>query len=357
MSSVIHANPIIFDIQIMLTLFDNWDQIARRSFYLRNLRGTTEAEQIAHAQQIMDSVAAELHYLTRYGIDKGVIKVDGKKVSETIYKEYQPHETAQYFVYGVTLTFSNLYAYVWTKKDEHRQLSKWRLTQDQWSKGWERTVKYSSDKKTLRLPCMPGARNETGFFFQNRGIRKRGRKVRGWLAHFDHKDEIYLQFVNRFGEDGNLSFGEKRYWSKDVSWVDVKGIKWLLPKFKKAMLPQKSKLASQPQDETDYVYLIRMGRKLIFKIGKSNAPQGRLASLQTASPFKLKMVHLFKADNASAAEETLHRYFHDKRMEGEWFRLTQAEKDALVRVSHFEQGYFVVDAEHLSVDDMFCSNK
>jgi hypothetical protein len=358
MSSVLFANPITFDIQISLTLFDKYKQVTRRGFYLRNLSGETEAEQVTHAQQILDSVAEELYYLTRYGIDKGVIKVDKKKVAETIYTDYAPHETAQYFRFGVTMTFFNLHTYLWAKKSEGRQLRTWRLAKNQWDEGWERIVKYSPERKTLRFPCLVNTTSETDFFFQYRGIRKQSRKIKGWLAHFDRKDEVFHRFINRFSTDGNLSFGgEKRYWSKDVSWVDVKGVNWPVPNFKKLALPSKSKLASQPRDETDYVYLIRMGRNLIFKIGKSNDPKGRLASLQTASPYKLKITHLFKADNASAAEETLHRYFHEKRLEGEWFKLSQAEKDALEKVSHFEEGCFVVAGKQINIETLFSASK
>ncbi len=357
MPSIIYANPFAFDIHITLTLFDRRHQVVRRGFYLRNLSGETEAEQVAHAQQILDGVAEELYYLTRYGVDKGVIKVGGKKVSETVYEDYQPHETAHYFRYGVTLTFSRPHAYIWKKSVNGRLLSKWRLSQDEWDEGWERIEKYNSKSKALRFPCMVNFQGKSEFFFRYNGERKRGRRTVGWSAQFDHRDELFLRFVNRFGEDGNLSFGEKRYWSKDVSWVDVNGVDWPPPKFNKASLPRKSTLASQPRDETDYVYLIQMGRRLIFKIGKSNDPKGRLASLQTASPYKLKIVHLFKADNASAAEESLHRYFHENRLEGEWFKLTQAEKNMLVKVSHFEQGCFVVAGKRIDIDALFSASK
>lgn len=348
----IFAHPFIFDIQIALTLYDNWKQTTRRSFLLRNLHGASEAEQIAHAQQILDNIAAELHFLTRYGVDKGVIRVNGKKVSETMYL-YRPHEKAQHFRYGVKLTFSQLYAYYWTKTSEGRRHRSWRLYEEKWDEKWQRQVLGYSKVKSLRLPCMVNVRDEPSLFFQHHGVLKRGRKVKGWLVHFDRKDTIYQRFVSRFFEDGNLSFGGQRFWSTDNSLVQVIGVKWSPPKIRSASVSRKSQLASQPRDDTDYVYLIRMGHSLIFKIGKSNDPQGRLANLQTANPYKLKMVHLFRADNASAAEEMLHGYFHEKRKEGEWFRLTQVEKELLLKVSQFEQGCFVVEGVRLSIKDLF----
>ena len=90
-----------------------------------------------------------------------------------------------------------------------------------------------------------------------------------------------------------------------------------------------------------------------YKIGKTNDPEGRLQSLQTASPHKLKLLHAFRADNAAAAEEELHRLLHSKRLEGEWFRLTVLEKDVLVSVERFEGKKFWIDGEGLEAKQLF----
>ncbi|KAA3660579.1 MAG: hypothetical protein DWQ04_19000 [Chloroflexi bacterium] len=73
-----------FDISISITFYDNWPQTVRRNFYLRNLDGDDEAAQLAHATQTMNSVVAELHHISQYGIDKGTIKLNGKKAAEII---------------------------------------------------------------------------------------------------------------------------------------------------------------------------------------------------------------------------------------------------------------------------------
>jgi hypothetical protein len=170
-------------------------------------------------------------------------------------------------------------------------------------------------------------------------------------------DPVYQQFIGRFLESGNLSLGKERAWIETEKSVAVKGVKWGPPKSRKSTLPRKSQLASKPRDDTDYVYLIRMGRKLIFKIGKTNDPQGRLASLQTASPYKLKLEHVFKADNATAAEETLHRYFDEKRMAGEWFQLSKEERETLMRVTEFCEKRFVTERERVAVEELFGGGK
>jgi hypothetical protein len=152
--------------------------------------------------------------------------------------------------------------------------------------------------------------------------------------------------------------GEKRYWGKQSHPVQIDGVFWALPKFGTAKMPRKTQIASQPTDTTNYVYLIRMGRTKAYKIGKTNDPQGRLASLQTASPHKLKLLHTVKADNASSAEETLHARFHGVRLEGEWFKFTDAERDAILSVKEYRDRQFVVEkkggeGEGVTVDVLF----
>lgn len=96
-----------------------------------------------------------------------------------------------------------------------------------------------------------------------------------------------------------------------------------------------------------------MGQTKYYKIGKSNDPQGRLASLQTASPYKLKLLHVFKADNASAAEETLHHNFHNVRQNGEWFMLTDGQRDKLISIDGFVNKQFVVQEKALHLEQLF----
>jgi hypothetical protein len=91
----------------------------------------------------------------------------------------------------------------------------------------------------------------------------------------------------------------------------------------------------------------------MYKIGKTNDPEGRLQSLQTASPHKLNLLHLFRADNATMAEEELHRLLHSKRLEGEWFNLTTSEKDVLLSVECFEGKRFWIAGAGLEPEQLF----
>ncbi|HRQ39600.1 MAG TPA: GIY-YIG nuclease family protein [Chloroflexota bacterium] len=215
-------------------------------------------------------------------------------------------------------------------------------------------IRNESKTMTFSVPCVVSFSNQPQeqrkYFFLHSGVAKRGRKIIGWDCYFDRHDVLYNRFISRFYDEGNLALGQKRYWCVSSSYLSVRGIDWpVAPKFNTDTMPRKSKIASQPKDDIDYVYLIRMGRTKFYKIGKSNDPQGRLASMQTASPYKLKMQHVFKADNAAAAEETLHHKLHGARMKGEWFKLTDEEQKVIARITAFEDGQFIMGggkAEH-----------
>lgn len=355
MSAFIYANPFKFDIDLTVTLFDNWKQTVRRRWRLRNLEGDTEAEQVAHARHILEGMAVELHYLSRYGVDNGVIRVDGKKAAEVVFDGYLPHESANYFVFGVELTFGRLNGFFWTQQKGKQRFQAQRLASEKWDETWQREVLPYGKEKSLRLPCMTNTGAESDFFFRHAGPikRKRKGKTKRWLAKYDQHDELFRRFSDRFRANGNLSLGDERLWMADDGHIFVQGFVWKPPTFKQTVTPRQSKLASQPRDDTDYVYLIRMGRQLIFKIGKSNDPAGRMMSLQTASPYKLKLEHVFEADNASAAEESLHAFFQNKRLKGEWFRLTEDELQTLQSVSAYREGHFLLGTDGVKLQELF----
>ena len=228
-----------------------------------------------------------------------------------------------------------------------------RIAKDRLIEGWQRQPVERFKAIAFRLPCMAGHRSKE-HFFQEHGVRKRRRKKVGWIFYYDQNDVVFSRFINRFYDEGNLAIGEERCWGKaDARYLSVEGIDWPLPKAQKSIVPRKSKIASQPKDETDYVYLIRMGRTNFYKIGKSNDPQGRLAGMQTASPYKLKLIHIFKADNAAAAEEILHHRLHEARMEGEWFKLTDVQREILTNVTAYETGQFIIGQERLDIERLF----
>ena len=338
------------DLSITYTIYTEWygtEQINRRQFHLRNLKGDTLEAQIVEAQLILDAVAQELYHITGLGIDKGVIKSDSKALTETLYPDFTPRLKNMRFE-AMLFQFSPQH-YVWVKDNVQKR----GIQDSELKDGWEIGTTIAYEKASFRLPVIALYRTtpvQDGYhsFFKNIGNlrQKRKRTAYGFSVHYDHEDENFVRFMDRFQETGNLSFGKDRYFGTNVR---LKGRDWPKSKAKAKKYPRRSVLASKPTDDTEYVYLIQMGRNRAYKIGISNDPQKRLESMQTANPYKLKLLHTIKADNAATAEEELHRLLYATRMEGEWFKLTPDMRDVILSVDTFEQNKFLSGQEELEV--------
>ena len=77
-----------------------------------------------------------------------------------------------------------------------------------------------------------------------------------------------------------------------------------------------------------YVYLYGNEAERWYKIGHSINPVTRTKSFdKILLPFPCKLLHSFPATNARKAEGELHKRFSDNRTNGEWFRLSDKEKE------------------------------
>lgn len=81
------------------------------------------------------------------------------------------------------------------------------------------------------------------------------------------------------------------------------------------------------------VYFISNGRGAV-KIGQTASNISiRLAQLQSASPYRLKVCALIDSSDQKRLEREIHKSLKDYRLEGEWFEMT--EKQAVeIAVSH-----------------------
>lgn len=69
-----------------------------------------------------------------------------------------------------------------------------------------------------------------------------------------------------------------------------------------------------------YVYLI--WSQYGYKIGKAVNVKSRTKLFEVKLPFPIRVEHYAKFSDYTQAERSLHLHFHAKRMEGEWFELT-----------------------------------
>lgn len=79
-----------------------------------------------------------------------------------------------------------------------------------------------------------------------------------------------------------------------------------------------------------YVYVIKSDHG--YKIGKTRRMKDRAQLFSVKLPFQIEVVHYAWFDDYSFAEATLHRMFHAKRLEGEWFDLNHQD---LVKIKNF----------------------
>jgi hypothetical protein len=114
-----------------------------------------------------------------------------------------------------------------------------------------------------------------------------------------------------------------RDWARDR--VGFEGIEDLLPS---PTSPESDNLP-QPNALEGHVYLIGSGEH--FKIGRSDQLERRIKEITVALPAAVKFVHSIQTDDPPGIEAYWHRRFADRRANGEWFKLTQADVAAFKR--------------------------
>lgn len=90
-----------------------------------------------------------------------------------------------------------------------------------------------------------------------------------------------------------------------------------------------------------YVYFIFNSLTKNYKIGKTkNNADRRLKQLQTGNEIELKIVRCIEYENPEI-EKYLHEYFQDRRLHGEWFKVSIEEIDyviALIKNTYKHRG-------------------
>ena len=100
---------------------------------------------------------------------------------------------------------------------------------------------------------------------------------------------------------------------------------------------------SSVQNAPGMVYVIT-GASLV-KIGISDDPLGRLAALQTASPFRLELAYTaaIAGGDARALEQAVHTVLAEYRENGEWFRIAPVMAVGAIASTAFQSGQLIVE--------------
>lgn len=86
---------------------------------------------------------------------------------------------------------------------------------------------------------------------------------------------------------------------------------------------------TEKQQVIGYVYLLKSGK--YYKIGRSNAPGRREREIALHMPEESKMIHKISTDDPAGIEAYWHNRFAKKRLNGEWFALSNEEMLAFRR--------------------------
>lgn len=84
--------------------------------------------------------------------------------------------------------------------------------------------------------------------------------------------------------------------------------------------------------QNQYVYLLKVQGKSIYKIGSSHTPVNRLNSIKTNCPYKLLMVHCVECLSMKILEDSLHKKFRMQRLQREWFELTTPQVKHVIEI-------------------------
>lgn len=333
-------------LSLLLTLYtrsgDTVGQTTTLTFPLRNLTGDLPA-QVEQARPLMEAVAADLHALSGFGVDQARLRQGSTTLAQQSFPTLVPQAAQRYFEHAALWRFPAPLATRWVRGREQSFLPPAEPT------GW--TAQTTPTRAvSFSLPVVVAESRDhvlPGYvpFFQRGRKLYRGRKSTsyGLTLLFDHADLRFQRFFQRFTEPGHLAVGRREAGflpaEATMDWLELEGRWWSRPK--EAARPRAApRLASQPRDETAYLYLIQQGRQALFKIGISGDPAARLADLQSANPARLHLRHQVPADNARAAEWALHQALQEQRRRGEWFGLSPAQQEALCSVREYREGGF-----------------
>lgn len=106
---------------------------------------------------------------------------------------------------------------------------------------------------------------------------------------------------------------------------------WSYPAATPTLLEERS-----DRDVPGFVYLMEHQEQDLYKIGFSVSPRRRVEEVAKAEGAAVELICSIPAADMRALERELHQQYREKRIRGEWFRLSQYDIAAIVALSKVE---------------------
>lgn len=87
-----------------------------------------------------------------------------------------------------------------------------------------------------------------------------------------------------------------------------------------------------PKTSVGFVYVIQMDGFPVYKIGRSTDVPKRLGQIGIQLPFPYRLIYAHRVPDVELFEQKAHAILASKRMNGEWFALTECD---LARLRYF----------------------
>jgi predicted DNA-binding antitoxin AbrB/MazE fold protein len=116
-----------------------------------------------------------------------------------------------------------------------------------------------------------------------------------------------------------LSLLSELYNNIDDDFVEIYNEELRAKDNKRRYINSKVEKETQPK----YLYLVKADK--YYKIGITKSPVSRLSDLMTLPPFEGEVLKCVMVDKAEDREKYLHKKYDDKRVNGEWFVLSDRE--------------------------------
>lgn len=136
----------------------------------------------------------------------------------------------------------------------------------------------------------------------------------------DPEFPTYTTFLKHFGSKAMMQQELHKWLAKHPEFEDV---------FTALPSDSKDTEETKPTFKEGYVYLLRWGKH--YKIGRGDNIERRVKEIRVALPESGDLVHSIRTDDPAGIEAYWHRRFGDRRANGEWFSLTNADIAAFKR--------------------------